>query len=32
MNKRIALTGGSEHLGYHIGKVLIEKNIMFYYY
>ena len=26
MNKRIALTGGSGHLGYHIGKVLIEKK------
>ena len=26
MNKRIVLTGGSGHLGYHIGKVLIEKK------
>ena len=26
MNKRIVLTGGSGHLGYHIGKILIEKR------
>ena len=32
MNKKIVLTGGSGHLGYNIGKVLIKKNIKFYYY
>ena len=32
MNKKIVLTGGSGHLGHNIGKVLIKKNIKFYYY
>ena len=26
MNKKVVLTGGSGHLGYHIGKVLIKKK------
>ena len=26
MNKKIVLTGGSGHLGYNIGKILIKKN------
>ena len=26
MNKKVVLTGGSGHLGYHIGKILIKKK------
>ena len=26
MNKKVVLTGGSGHLGYHVGKVLIKKK------
>ena len=26
MNKKVVLTGGSGHLGYHIGKVLLKKK------
>ena len=26
MNKKIVLTGGSGHLGYNIGKILIKKK------